>query len=316
MSYRTAIHTLYLFFPVLLLMLLSCASDSSRESVVARVNGEPIYLEDVKAGHDAQYFRWQQNFPQSLQEIESSYAEILLNLVVHALVSQEMQARGMNIDENEVARKEQKVRMDYPEDEFEKMLIEEYIDLNFWRKQVRQKLIRDKFTREFLAPEVRVDVDEIEQYYWKNIEEFYVPDRIVFAYLSSIEEKNLEEALIFLEKNQDLAKVTDKNFKVCISSYEMRADQLPYSLAGDLKLLQPGELSRVKNDKATNSFYSLYLLERKEGKLLKPHRVYEIIEDRLREEKVEKAFDLWLEETVAASRIEINHNLLKIITNY
>ena len=279
------------------------------------MNGEPIYLEDVKAGHDAQYYRWPQSFPQSLQEIESEYAEILLNFVVHALVSQAIQAAGMSIDDDEVVLKEQKVRMDYPEDEFEKMLIEEYIDLDLWRRQIRQKLTWDKFTREFLAPEVRVEVDEIEHYYWKNIEQFYIPDRIVFAYLSSIDERNLEEALVFLKKNQDLAGITENYFKVSISRYEMRADQLPHSMAGDLKLLEPEEFSRIRKDKTTNSFYSLYLLERIEGKLLKPHQVYEIIEDRLREKKLKKAFDIWLEEAVAASRIEINHNLLKIITN-
>jgi hypothetical protein len=281
--------------------------------VVALVNGSPIYLHQLEAKYDFLHLDWGESLPPGIEQLQQEYGEILTNLILYKLIEQELAARGLKVTDEEVAAREEEVRHDYPPDEFEKILIEEYIDLNYWREQLKLKIAWEKFIHEVLRPRVRIDFQEVQDYYQKNLSEFYLPQRIRFLIFSSPDQEELKKAIASYKKtktyaaNAKLEELRKKHSDLIVHEYFMRVDQLPFIWAGEIKKLNPGEFSRIKNDK--KNFYSLVVLKKEEASLLEPYQAYSIIEEKLTQQKIRRLFFKWVADTLQKAEIKINPKL-------
>lgn len=140
------------FFPCLLAILLGgffsggCtdADPPLPQGVVALVNGEPISLRLVQAMQDTRSVGMGSQAP-SVKLLQSQYGRALSTLIVHALVMQELEKLQLSVSNMETAEVENSLRGDYPADEFEKMLTEEYIDVELWRELLRRSLSMKTF---------------------------------------------------------------------------------------------------------------------------------------------------------------------------
>ncbi|WP_291318430.1 hypothetical protein [Desulfonatronospira sp.] len=306
---RCTLYVTTVFFWALLV--LGCTQDSSHEGVLARVNGQPIYLDEVESAQDADYFHWSGRMPPDLQQIKSSYGKVLLDQIVQKLIEQELNSSGHAVDPGELEKKEQEIRQDYPDGGFEEVLIQEHIDLDFWRTRVVQNLMWDKFKKEILSPKISLDAKEVMAYYHKHIEDFYIPERIVFLHFSSQEEGKLKEVLEGFQANEDISLIREKYPRINVGEYEMRVDRLPMELQDELTSLQENEKSQVSRSRQ-GLYHWVMVLERKDSKLLKPYQVYSVIEENLMQEKLRQVFYEWLEASVDQSKIEINAKLLEV----
>ncbi len=302
------------FVICMLFFLTACGNDQPQAGVVARVNGVPIFLKDVESGYDTYFFEWSGDLPPSLQEIKSTYGRVLLDLILIELIRAELDARNIVVTSHEILAVENEIRNDYPEGEFEKMLIEEYIDLEYWRSRIGHKLLWEKFVDRILMPGINVELDEINDYYYSNIEDFYIPTRLTYLYLSSEDRESLEGALHELENHDDIDSPGEKITDVVISRHEMRVDQLPGNLAEELQLLEQGQAGEIREEER-QGFYALYLVGKKEEQLLKPHQAYNLIEKNIAGDKLVEAFKKWLSSALDQAQIEINNVLLDNLTS-
>jgi hypothetical protein len=294
---------------------MACQNAAQEPGVVALVNGSPVYLHQLEAKYDFLHLDWGESLPPGVEQLQQEYGGILTNLILYKLIEQELAARGLEVTDEEVAAREEEVRHDYPPDEFEKILIEEYIDLNYWREQLKLRISWEKFIHEVLRPRVRIDFQEVQDYYQKNLSEFYLPQRIRFLVFSSPDQEEIKKAIASYKKtksyaaNAKLEELREKNSDLIVHEYFMRVDQLPFIWAGEIKKLKPGEFSRIKNDK--KNFYSLVVLKKEEPSLLEPYQAYSIIEDKLTQQKIRKLFFKWVADTLQKAEIKINPKLKK-----
>ncbi|RQD65575.1 MAG: peptidyl-prolyl cis-trans isomerase [Desulfonatronovibrio sp. MSAO_Bac4] len=306
---------LFLILFLSLLLLWSCSQNEYSEDVVARVNGNPVYLKDIEAGYDMFFFDWMDPLPPSLQEMKGAYGQVLLDKILLLLIEDELKEQGLNVADSEIQEIEDQIREDYPDDEFEKILIEEYIDLNYWRTGIRNKVMWDKFVTRVLYSDIDVRLEEIMSYYQDNIYKFHLPERVIFIYLNAGSQEVLEQAMekiSSMESSQDLITKILSIEGLKANQYEMRVDQLPLNLAGDIKVMEPGSFNRIRPDD-NQGFFVLYVAEFLEDQLLKPYQVYDLIEEKILEKKLSDKFKQWLEQAVLKSNIEINSTLLKEI---
>ena len=300
------------FFEVII-AISGCQNGVQEPGVVALVNGSPIYLHQLEAKYDFLHLDWGESLPPGIEQLQQEYGEILTNLILYKLIEQELAARGLKVTGEEVAAREEEVRHDYPPEEFEKILIEEYIDLNYWREQLKLRIAWEKFIHEVLRPRVRIDFQEVQDYYQKNLSEFYLPQRIRFLIFSSPDQEELKKAIASYKKtktyaaNAKLEELRKKHSDLIVHEYFMRVDQLPFIWAGEIKKLNPGEFSRIKNDK--KNFYSLVVLKKEEPSLLEPYQAYSIIEDKLTQQKIRRLFFKWVADTLQKAEIKINPKL-------
>jgi hypothetical protein len=308
-------------FPVLLpvvicwvILLAGCDNDPPQPGVVARVNGVPIFLKDVEYGYDHYFFEWSDPLPPPVKEMQNTYGRALLDLILIEVIRFELAKKDLDVSLDEVLRIENEIRQDYPQGEFEKMLIEESIDLEYWRNRIRHKLLWDEFVHRVLMPVISVDLVEIQEYYHSNIQDFYIPERLVYLYLGSEDRQLLEKAVAELDNYEDIRELRESfDNNILIASYEVREDQLPPDLTEDLRSLDKNQDSGIQKG-GQEGYYAVFLLEKKPKELLMPHQVYNIIEQKITDKKLKRAFNNWLATVFESTQIEINKVLLDTLT--
>lgn len=298
-------YILILFFAV---VLSACAGDSDDMGIVARVNGEPIYLTQLEFQHDQFQSDYVGAYVPSVDKLRSEYGDILTDLIVQELVAQELKRRDMAVTDEEVQAAEDAVRADYPEGAFEQVLVEEYIDLKSWRQQLRYHLARRKFFHQVLRPQIKIDYKEAEQYYRDHISDFYLPESLRVLVVRGPSRELVERAVEKYLVDQDQMALATAFGEVETREVMVREGRLSAAWRNALKGLEPSQSSSVQADRF--GFESLVLLERSKAKVLAPAQAYPLVEEALLDSKLQHAFETWLSEALVAAKISVSEHLL------
>lgn len=300
----------FLFFGWLLLGLaVACTSPPNDQGIVARVNGEPIYLTQLEAKHDLKYLVGVSNYAPSLERLQDEYGMALSDMVVGMLVSQYLARHGITVGKEELDAVEAQVRADYPEGAFEQMLVEEYIDLDIWREQVRATLSLEKFFQKVLRPRISIDYQEVYAYYRENIVDFYLRPKVRFLHIQGPDRKLVENVLELTRQEEDPVVLGTRFDRVDVRGYTLHEENIPKGWQPLLAGLESGQTSGTLSLE-DQGYQALVLLERTPGRLVDLVQAYPLVERILVERKLQEAFNAWLAAELEAARIEVNAGLL------
>lgn len=287
-----------------------CAPQGDEQGVVARVNGEPIFLAQLEAKHDLKYLAGTVNYSASLERLQSEYGAALSDLVISKLISQYLATRDIEVSDQEVEALEAKVRADYPEDAFEQMLVEEYIDVDLWREQLRTTLSQEKIFQKVLRPQISIDYQEVDAYYRDNIVDFYLPARVRFLYIQGPDPESVAKVMDLSKELDDPGELGKRFDRVDVHEYTLHEDNIPTEWRALMDGLDPGQASNVSVQNG-QGFQSLVLMERTPSRIVDLAQAYPLIERILVERKLQDAFDAWLTGELQNARIEVNTDLLR-----
>ncbi|QJT08190.1 peptidylprolyl isomerase [Oceanidesulfovibrio marinus] len=292
-----------------LLAAFGCDFEEPREEgVVARVNGAPIYLHELEDAYDIQHLGWTADSDLTVGRLKGQYAKVLTTLVVQKLVEQALAARDITVPEDRVNEAEAKVRVDYPKGEFEKILVEEYIDLAAWREHLRANIARQVFMEQVLRPRISLDYEEIEAYYKAHMKDFDKPARIRFALVSGPGRRMVRDAASLFLKGSDERQLEEAFPRVTLQEMTVREDRLPANWREALDELQPSEASPVSA--SATGFETVILEERIPAKSLDAAQAFPIVERMLLEKKEQTAFEEWLQESLGNATVLVSRLLL------
>ncbi|ABB38835.1 SurA domain-containing protein [Oleidesulfovibrio alaskensis G20] len=286
-----------------------CKDDVEQQGVVATVNGSPVYLQELEARYDLDHLSWSGAMVPSVDQLRKDYGSALAGLIVQRLVEQDLEKSGLDVTDEEVLKAEEEVRADYPPGEFEKVLVEDYIDLATWRYMLRQHLQREKFRSEILRPAISLSFEEAEDYYKAHLSDFYLPERINFLYISGPDRGTVEKARDLLTEGKDRAEVLGSFSQLSVRELKMREDRIHGTWKQLLAKLEDGQASPVLNGEAGyEAFIMLGLLPEK---VLGPSQAYPIIERLLIEEKMQQVYAQWLEKRLESAEVKVSDLLLR-----
>ncbi len=295
-------------FTVLSAALLSaCSSETDDVGVVARVNGRPIYLSQLEYRHDLIRMDASGTYVPSVEVVREEYGRLLTDFIVMELVFQELEAEGIEVTEEELDAEENRIRADYPEDAFEQVLIEEYIDLATWREQLKYRLARKKFFQHVLRPKVSVDYTEAEEYYRQHIDEYRLPESVHVVVLLGQRQELVEEALKLYRSEKDVKAIKAKMPEVHVREMTVPRANLSATWRDILRDLPEHEASPVTE--VRDGYEALILLEAIPSRVLDPSQAYPMIEERLLEKKLQAAFLEWVEDRLATADIRVSTHL-------
>jgi hypothetical protein len=289
--------------------LMGCTRRSQDEvGVVARVNNKPIILDLLEFQYDLQHFEAVSGTLPSVSSLREAYGEILGQLIAQELVAQELAKRGQEVSDDELSKAEATIRADYPEDTFEKMLADEYIDLAMWRKHLRYVCGIEKFQRLVLRPTIHLDYREVEAYYQAHLDAFKLPERLRVLVARSADRAQVEQVLAGYKQYKDAAELA-KNFP----GAQVREVTIPRELltpgwADALHGADAGTRGAILTSRA--GFEGLLLLERLPAQTLDIAQAYPQVEAALLEERLQQSFDAWLSKALDASVIKVSERLL------
>lgn len=300
-----------LFFALILSLLAlsglsGCHGDQEEPGVVARVNGRPITLEELQLKYDFKKLSFATETT-GVAALKKDYGGILTDLLVQELVSQELETLGLSVTDEELAAAEAEIRADYPEGAFEEVLVEEYLDLDYWRHELRNRLTMEKFFSEVLRPDITIGYEEAEDYYKTHIQEFYLPPRIRFQLISGPSREGVQSALDLYRGGESLTALQGRFDRIAIREIRLREDRLTVNWKNALKGLNPGDASSVLS--GAGGYEALVFLEKIPAKVLDPSQAYPVVERVLLDQKLRDSFDSWLEDAMAVARIEVSPHL-------
>ncbi len=285
-----------------------CSKDVEQEGVVATVNGRPILLSQLEARYDLNNLSWAGGLVPAVDALREDYGGVLTQLIVNELVNQALERAGLSITDKAVQEAEAVIRADYPEGQFEKSLVEEYIDITLWRSQLRQQLAMESLKRDILRPRIKLTYQEAETYYKEHVADFYLPPRIRFLHIASAERETMDKAREMYAATGSPDEITKSFDAITIRELRMRVNMLPVGWKSILDKLKEGGISPVTP--GDNGFEALVLLEHMPEKVLGPSRAYPLVEKVLLEQKLQVAFDEWLQNELKKADVQISSLLL------
>jgi len=293
---------------IFLTCLIGCTSAPDDMGIVARVNGQPIYLSQLEFQHDQFQADTAGAYVPSVDKLRKEYGAILADLIVQELVVQELAKRDLEVTDHEMLKAEEAVRADYPDDAFEQMLVEEYIDLKSWRMQLKYHLAMKKFYHQVLRPQIKIDYKEAEKYYREHISDFYLPENLRILVVRGPSRELVEKAVAKYKLDQNQMNLATAFGEVETREVVVREGRLSAAWRNAVQGLEVGQSSGILTDRF--GFEALVLLEKSTAKVLEPAQAYPLVEEALLESKLRDAFDEWLDKTLATAAVSVSEHLL------
>lgn len=283
---------------------LPACNNQAETGVVARVNGDPITMRELQARHDLDHMVWSDRSLPPAEELQSQYGDSLAGLIINRLVMQELENEKLEVTAEEMSLAEREIRADYLEDEFELALEDDAIDIEMWRNFLRQRLSVQKIMQTVLRPSIRVSPEECSAYYAENIDQFRLPMRVHFLILEAADKKLLDDLVrAYNEESENIAQLLAGKTDVRMREVRMGEDRLSPEWRDILKKLEQGEASKVYPSQGSYEF--IILINKQEEAELPLAQAYPLIERELVEQKLEVAFEMWVEERIGKADIQI-----------
>lgn len=291
-----------------LVLLAACGADKEEAGVVARVNSRPILLKQLEAKYDLSHLGWVSNAMPSLGKVKQEYRKILSELIAQELVFQVLEEKGIPVLNDELDRAEAEVRTDYPKGVFEQVLVEEYIDLENWRQQLRAHLAYEKLLTKLLLPTIGLDPKDVERYYQENVDKFVIPPRVSLLLVAGANKDAVKAAAEACRREKNHQAVAERTPGVAIQEIKSKLERLPQKWAEAIKDAAPGDATPPLPGQ--NGYEALVLVERLPMKKLDPGQAYPLAEKILAEQKLQTAFFDWLKNEVKDADIYVSKMLL------
>lgn len=292
----------------LALLLAACGADSGKAGVVATVNGQPILLKELEARHDLVNLGWGGQPAITVAALRDQYGAVLSQLIIHSLVAQELKRRELAVTDDELRKAEAQARMDYPPGAFERMLMEEYIDLAVWRDLLRAGLGVEKLMRKGLRAQAAIPPEEVVAHYKANAAEFREPARIRLMHVSGPGRTLVRDAALAWIDNPDAVAIMSRFEKVFLQEMTLHEERLPKLWREDLAGAPPRAATVVRANQS--GFECLIPLERLPARQLDLGEAAPLIERQLMEPRMAAAFQAWLDKAVAGADIRVSTHLL------
>lgn len=302
------------------LILGGCLESRLPDGVVASINGEPIRLSAVQALMDSRSASMGIPHRPSLEAMKSRYGGALGTLIVHALVRQDLERRGMAVTDAALRHAIDQVREDFGPGGLEQFLTDTSLREEDWKALMRDHLAMEIFRKRVLLPAIKVSMDEARAYYEEHKAEFALPGYVDVCFAAAPEKETLAAycrafTAHYQERPQEAAEAdfaalsgaAAQGTGALAQCLEVQPDEVPPPWRREVDALKPGTCGTARQQ--DGEWRAVALAGRQRGHALDLAEAYPLIEAILLEEKKSAAFGKWLEDSVAASEILVTPEL-------
>ena len=172
---------------------------ASNRELVAKVDGQPIFLDQVE-----RVYRSRQGAgtdTNSPEEALSFKLNVLDELINNQILVDHASHAGLTVAEAEVDNKVAELQSPYSAEEFRKRLVDQGLEMDDLRKEVRRNIIITKLINKEIISNIKISDADIAAYYERNKANFNVPETAY--HLAQIEVTPFPDAEVRNLKNDD-----------------------------------------------------------------------------------------------------------------
>jgi len=302
-------HPFFYFFPVIiaLFQVQGCLKGKDRSSVVvAVINEEAVTYGEFNK--ELSYLLREAPFGEEKPKAELK-ADLLNRLIERKLILQEAKNRGIAVTDEELDKRIAKIKMDYPGDTFDKMIVDKFVDYKEWKERLCGDYLVEKTIEQAIGSKLSVEEMEAREFYDAHPDEYKVEEQVRARQIFVRTEEEAREILKRLQRGED--------FKTVAAESSLSADR---EKGGDLGFFSRGQMPPQfdeacfslpvgKISGVVRSPYGYHIFrveEKRKGRRLDFNDVRKKIMERIFQEKKEAAFKEWMEEIRKKSRITMN----------
>ena len=101
-------------------------------------------------------------------DFKNAQLRLLNQLMVEMIILERAEELGIDISDEEVAQAAAEIKKDYPEDTFEKTLLEFAVSYESWETRLRNRLLMEKVVDRELKDQIVINPEDIADYYKKH----------------------------------------------------------------------------------------------------------------------------------------------------
>lgn len=163
-----------------LLVFAACTQRTAdpREVVLARVNGEPVFLQEFLVNFQQLKGEQDEISVKNPKIVEQLKTRAINEVIIVSLLRQEASKRQLRIAKEEVEGRLANWKDGYPPGGFEEMLRKQNTTEDFLKKRIEDQLLIEKITEGVFGTETMVSDEEIKKYHKQHENEFNRPERV------------------------------------------------------------------------------------------------------------------------------------------
>ncbi len=162
----------FLLLMAAVLCLCACSSDSQEEAYLIRVGTSTVTVAEFKRALEAsaeEVFPGDQIIdPAALNDLR---VRVLKQLSEELIIAERAKQLNIQVTDQELEMAVDAVKADYPDDTFEKTLLENAVSYQAWKKKMAKRLLMDKVINKELVDNVQITEEDVSAYFQKHFPE-------------------------------------------------------------------------------------------------------------------------------------------------
>jgi FKBP-type peptidyl-prolyl cis-trans isomerase (trigger factor) len=151
-------------------------SPSQQDAVLIRTDQQTVTQAQFERAFEAARIAYSDDRSVDPQVIENARLRLLNQMTEEVIIDRRAHELGIVLEDSELEAAIQAIKKDYPEGEFEQMLLESAIPYSLWKDRLRVRLLMEKVVDRELVQPVNITAEEIEAYYKTHEEDFAIND--------------------------------------------------------------------------------------------------------------------------------------------
>lgn len=147
-------------------------SPTQEQAILIRTDRQTVTLAQFERAFEAARIAYSDDRSVDPSVIENARLRLLNQMTEEVIIDRRASELGIVLSDAELEAAIQKIKKDYPEDEFEQMLLESAIPLSLWKDRLRVRLLMEKVVDRDLFQPVNITAQDIEAYYKAHEEDF------------------------------------------------------------------------------------------------------------------------------------------------
>ena len=292
-----------------------CSSSSKHEEqVLITLDKEIITLSEFEEAFRMSD-RYNSSRPQDKKNDFPLRAVFLKQMIEEKLILMEGKKLGISVGTEEIDATISEVKKNYGDDKsFEKVFINEHINIDKWREKIKKKLLIEKVIAREVSAHVEISEKDIEEFYNTNIEDFQYDQQVKARQIMLKDELSAVKARERIRSGEDFSAVARET---SLSPDAKEGGDLGYFGRGVMPpefddvvfTLEAGTLSEAV--RSPFGYHIFIVDERKEAGTLSIDETRDKIAETIRRKREETLYSDWIEGLRKKTKIEINKEVLQ-----
>ncbi|MGD9182014.1 MAG: SurA N-terminal domain-containing protein [Desulfobacterales bacterium] len=142
-------------------------SNSDNEHLI-RVSDRVLTVLEFNQAFEISKTAYPHNLRHEPENFKNAQLRLLNQLMVEMIILERAEELGLYISDEEVEKAVAEIKNDYPEDTFEKTLLELAVSYDSWETRLRNRLLMEKVVGSELKNQIVITPEDISTYYEKN----------------------------------------------------------------------------------------------------------------------------------------------------